>query len=154
MNGTETITSFNDADIIWLSKNIYYESRNQSVAGMMAVAHVTVNRVFDTRFPNTIKEVVTQGPTVTNELGETWPVRHRCQFSWYCDGKEDEPHDIETYMQIQEFVVTFLENYDIMIDITEGSTHYHADYVTPEWAATKTRVVEIEDHIFYRWEIQ
>ena len=39
-------------------------------------------------------------------------------------------------------------------DITEGATHYHADYVEPAWAKTKTKTIEIEDHIFYRWEIQ
>jgi spore germination cell wall hydrolase CwlJ-like protein len=39
-----------------------------------------------------------------------------------------------------------------MVDITEGSTHYHADYLVPEWANTKTYVTQIDDHIFYRWE--
>jgi spore germination cell wall hydrolase CwlJ-like protein len=38
------------------------------------------------------------------------------------------------------------------VDITDGATHYHADYVMPSWASTKTKTVEIEDHIFYRWE--
>ena len=38
------------------------------------------------------------------------------------------------------------------LDITEGATHYHADYILPAWAASKIRTVEIEDHIFYRWE--
>ena len=41
-----------------------------------------------------------------------------------------------------------------VLDITEGATHYHADYVEPAWAKTKTKTIEIEDHIFYRWEIQ
>ena len=39
-----------------------------------------------------------------------------------------------------------------LLDITEGATHYHADYVRPAWARTKTKTIEIEDHIFYRWE--
>ena len=38
------------------------------------------------------------------------------------------------------------------LDITDGATHYHADYVKPSWAKTKTKTVEIQDHIFYRWE--
>jgi len=41
-----------------------------------------------------------------------------------------------------------------ILDITEGATHYHADYVTPDWASTKTKTTEIQDHIFYRWEKQ
>jgi spore germination cell wall hydrolase CwlJ-like protein len=39
-----------------------------------------------------------------------------------------------------------------IFDITDGATHYHADYVRPSWAKTKTKTIEIEDHIFYRWE--
>ena len=39
-----------------------------------------------------------------------------------------------------------------IVDFTEGATHYHADYVFPEWRKTKTKTVEIADHIFYRWE--
>ena len=46
-----------------LAKNIYYEARNQGTAGWMAVTAVVLNRVNDSRFPNTICEVVEQGPT-------------------------------------------------------------------------------------------
>ena len=46
---------------------------------------------------------------------------------------------------------TYISDYDV-IDITDGATHYHADYVRPSWAKTKTKTIEIEDHIFYRWE--
>lgn len=151
-NGDFTVT-YTEDDLVWLAKNIYYEARDQSFAGRLAVAHVTINRVYDTRYPNTIKQVVTQGPTYTNWKGNTWPLRHMCQFSWYCDGRSDEPYDVEIYNDILLFVMTFLQEYDIMPDITEGATHYHADYVTPEWALTKTRTTEIEDHIFYRWEL-
>ena len=38
------------------------------------------------------------------------------------------------------------------IDLTDGALFYHADYVTPGWAKTKIKTVEIQDHIFYRWE--
>ena len=36
--------------------------------------------------------------------------------------------------------------------LLEGATHYHSIRVFPEWRKTKTRIVKIEDHIFYRWE--
>ena len=39
-----------------------------------------------------------------------------------------------------------------LLDITDGATHYHADYVFPAWRKSKTKTVEIGDHIFYRWE--
>ena len=44
-----------------LAKNIYFESRNQSHLGQMAVAHVTINRVLDKRYPDTVCKVVHQG---------------------------------------------------------------------------------------------
>ena len=39
-------------------------------------------------------------------------------------------------------------------DFVEGSTHYHAYYVRPSWAVTKTYITRIDDHIFYRWDIE
>ena len=40
----------------------------------------------------------------------------------------------------------------IMVDVTQGATHYHATYVRPAWAKTKKRTTRIDKHIFYRWE--
>lgn len=52
-----------DVELTWLAKNVYFEARNQGVAGQLAVAMVTLNRVEDWRFPNTIEGVVTQSLT-------------------------------------------------------------------------------------------
>ena len=55
------VTSFSSpAEHECLAKNIYFEARNQSVAGQIAVAQVVINRVNDDRFPNTICKVVQQ----------------------------------------------------------------------------------------------
>jgi|TARA_R110000851_G_scaffold111662_1_gene235256 spore germination cell wall hydrolase CwlJ-like protein len=51
-----------------------------------------------------------------------------------------------------DFADAILSNKLLYLDITDGATHYHADYVNPSWAKTKTKTVEIQDHIFYRWE--
>jgi spore germination cell wall hydrolase CwlJ-like protein len=80
------------------------------------------------------------------------PVRHRCQFSWYCDGKSDKVYDVETFNSILLLTDAIVDGSIKILDITEGATHYHADYVEPAWAKTKTKTIEIEDHIFYRWE--
>ena len=53
---------------------------------------------------------------------------------------------------INQEIKTLLSNKLLFLDITDGATHYHADYVNPSWAKTKTKTVEIQDHIFYRWE--
>ena len=77
-----------------LAENVYFEARNQGTAGWSAVISVTLNRVKDKRFPNTVCEVVKQGPTRESwkKNGIYYPIRHKCQFSWYCDGKADKIH--------------------------------------------------------------
>ena len=131
-----------------LALNTYHEAKNQSMVGQIAVAEVVMNRVTDSRYPNTICEVVKQGPKYK---GSDVPVRHRCQFSWYCDGKSDIPKNEKAWKTAQD--VAFLVLYDkIKLDVTEGATHYHATYVRPSWAKTKKRTTRIDKHIFYRWE--
>lgn len=144
---------YTDEEITWLAKNVYFEARNQGTAGRLAVVMVTLNRVFDDRFPNNIKQVVLQSVTRPSwkDPNEMIPVKHKCQFSWYCDGKKDIIDDWETFGEIKRLVLTYL-TFGSRIDITDGATHYHADYVNPSWAETKTKTIEIEDHIFYRWE--
>ena len=139
-----------------LAMNVYHEARNQPLAGQMAVISVTVNRVNDSRFPNTICGVVHEGPHRPSwkDPEVMIPVRHRCQFSWYCDGKSDRIYDMDTFTRIYDLTSGVVDGSMKIADITEGATHYHADYVEPAWAKTKTKTIEIEDHIFYRWEIQ
>lgn len=149
---SSTAHAYNEVDVTWLAKNVYFEARNQGIAGQLAVAHVTLNRLKDERFPATIKGVVTQGLTTRSwRDGRLIPLKHKCQFSWYCDGKSDKITDWPVFNKIKKLMFTFTAN-DSIIDITEGATHYHADYVYPDWADTKTKTIEIEDHIFYRWE--
>ena len=134
--------------LVCLALNVYHEARDQPFIGQVAVAQVVMNRVRDDRCPDTVCDVVKQGPTYSWK--QDFPVRHRCQFSWYCDGKSDKTPDQTAWQQamlIAQGVHT--GNLD---DFVEGATHYHATYVLPEWAETKTPVVQIGVHIFYRWE--
>ena len=148
-----------------MARNIYFESNNQSKAGQIAVARVVMNRVQDTRFPNTVCEVTQEGPTreswktkkdptLADEDRIFYPVKHRCQFSWYCDGKADEIISKENnhawrVAQDIAFNVMVFNKYSGLV---EGATHYHADYVDPAWNKTITLVTKIDDHIFYRWD--
>ena len=137
-----------------LAMNMYHEARDQGTAGRLAVSAVVLNRVNDDRFPNSVCEVVFQGPTRASWKNPSisYPIKNKCQFSWYCDGKSDEIKDEKTYQKILDFASLILHNNIRFVDITDGATHYHADYVKPDWAKTKTRTTEIGDHIFYRWE--
>ena len=138
---------------VCLALNTYHEAKNQSLVGQIATAQVVMNRVEDTRFPNTVCEVVKEGPTRPSweDPEKEYPIKHRCQFSWYCDGKSDVPKNKKAWKKAQD--VAFLVLYNkIQLDVTEGATHYHATYVRPSWAKTKKRTTRIEKHIFYRWE--
>ena len=134
-------------DIRCLTENIYFEARSESTAGWMAVADVTLNRVVSKRFPNSICEVVFQGPKYKER---DLPIKHKCQFSWYCDGKADTIANLDAYFKISYFVRTILESKTFRFDITDGATHYHHHAINPSWAKSMTQTVRIDEHIFYR----
>lgn len=144
-----------------LAKNIYFEARNQGTAGHIAVAAVTLNRVADDRYPNTICEVVYQGPHRPSwkGTGEMIPVRHKCQFSWYCDGKSDTLYLTDNKGRvIKRNMESWLESIKIAEDAIRGNLNtvipanalwYHADFVQPYWSTHYKKVDKVGAHIFY-----
>ena len=133
-----------------LARNMYFEARGEGQTGIDAVAFVTINRVRSNRYPNTICEVVYQARRDRNGN----PIRHKCQFSWYCDGRPDnvKQRDFERLYRRAEFVYV---NYYLnlaMKDTTRGSTHYHARRVNPHWSRHQNyqQVAAIGEHVFYR----
>lgn len=121
-----------------LAMNIYWEARSEPVAGQVAVAAVTLNRVEDRRFPDEVCKVVRQGGEIR---------RHRCQFSWWCDGKKDIPLEAEAWRRAN--TLARLTAAGVIEDPTGGAMWYHADYVEPYWAEAKKQVTKIGKHIFY-----
>ena len=135
------------SEIECMAKNIYFEAAVESTAGQLAVAQVTLNRVKSKHYPNSVCEVVYEGPKHASGIMK----RDRCQFSWYCDGKGDDPaingqlwksaHDLAKYV---------LKRRHDLLDITDGATHYHATYIdAPRWAYQKRVTTSIDQHIFY-----
>lgn len=122
-----------------LALNVYYEARSEPMDGQYAVAHVVLNRVADDAFPDDACKVVKQG----YHKG-----RHRCQFSWYCDGKSDNPKDKMSWIVAQ--VVAYNTLYGYHKDNTHGATHYHATYVSPYWRKHYDKTVAHGSHIFYK----
>jgi N-acetylmuramoyl-L-alanine amidase len=140
--------SADDKPEMWcLAQNIYYEARSSNRADRLAVADVVINRVKHTYYPDTICNVVKQGHKHSNGQMK----RNKCQFSWYCDGKSDWPTDSDSWVDAQMIAYNMLVHSD-SLGITEGATHYHADYVTPNWAKDFHLVGRIGAHIYYRWE--
>ena len=157
----ELYTEQNKPQLYCLAQNIYFEAKSEPLAGQYAVADVVLNRVNDTRYPNTICEVVKEGPikeslktkqdtTLSDDERIYYPRKNRCQFSWYCDGKPDTVRDQDAWRMAQ-IIAYKIVHADKMKGITEGATHYHADYVSPKWASKIQLVGSISTHIFYRW---
>ena len=142
----------NDKEVTCMAKNIFFEAAVESTAGKLAVAHVTLNRVDSKWFPNTVCEVVYEGPHYTASDGQQLPKRDRCQFSWYCDGKGDDPREgSKLWEDSQELAKYVLLRQEELPDITDGALHYHASYIAaPRWTARKKITTKIDTHIFYR----
>ncbi len=121
-----------------MALNIYFEARSEPLDGQIAVAAVTLNRMVDSRFPDDICSVVRQGGEIR---------RHRCQFSWWCDGKKDEPLEAAAWHRAN--MLARLAYAGILDDPTQGALWYHADYVDPFWADAKVPLIKIGRHIFY-----
>jgi spore germination cell wall hydrolase CwlJ-like protein len=129
-------------EVSCLSLNIYFEARGEPDLGKAAVAHVVLNRVVDKRFPTTVCDVVRQG-------GEQ--KLHRCQFSWWCDGRSDKPRDAESWQQVQ--AVAQQVYWGFAPDPTAGALWYHADSVSPSWGKVFNRGPKIGQHIFYKDDV-
>ena len=137
--------------VVCLAKNAYFEARNQSILSQIAVSQVVMNRVQHEDFPNTVCGVVYEAQLskwYKEKLNKEVPLKDRCQFSWYCDGKADIIRDQDAYELALAVAHQVLSGYD-MVDVTKGALWYHATYVRPYWAKEKLYTVKHEDHIFY-----
>lgn len=126
-----------DAEAHCLAQAIYFEARSEPVEGQLAVAQVVLNRVENRRYPNSICGVVFQ-----NER-----MRNRCQFSFACDGKSDNPREARAWeLAARISYIAMSQNWH---DITSKATHYHADYVDPYWAKSMEKTASYGQHLFY-----
>jgi len=128
-----------------LVEAVYYEARSEPITAQLAVANVVLERVRNDKFPNTICEVVHQGRY--NKKGQ--PIRHKCMFSYWCDGKPERMKEIvalKTAISVSEMAVN-----GVVVEETVGATHYHATYVQPHWILSHTfmELGQVGRHIFY-----
>ena len=135
-------------EIYCLAQNIYFEAGNQPLAGKIAVTQVVLNRTEHPNYPASACGVIYQSKTRINWKGVEVPIRNQCQFSWFCDGKSDDPVDSPTWLSSLNIARNVVQGkYG---DITEGATHYHSIYVNPYWADSLNETVVINEHIFYK----
>ena len=128
---------FKKNELNCLTDAIYFEARNQSVKGMIAVGQVIMNRKHSGKFGKNVCEVVHQR------------VKRVCQFSYLCKNKsyrtvnEPESWDLATRVAHNTY-------HGYISDITNGATFYHSRRVRPNWRKNVEKTVTIKDHVFYR----
>ena len=140
-----------------LAKNVYYEARGENIQGQFAVAAVTLNRVKDPRYPDTICEVVKQVAVAKDKK------RISCAFSWYCHSdKKDKEVDLRKrdgsidQIAVDKFqVATFVAIATLsgaVKDNTRGATHFHnPEQSDPSWKYTLRKTVSLGNHDFYKY---
>ena len=126
-----------------LAEAIYFEARDQPLLGQIAVAVVIKNRMKDPRWPQTACGVVHDG-----RYWKGNPVRDRCAFSYWCDGKSERPREHGAWTTALGIAKQVLD-VDLTVEGLEAATHYHALSVTPRWSRTMDHCGTIGQHKFY-----
>ena len=129
-----------DPQTYCLAQAVYFEARSEPLSGQLAVAQVVLNRVKSPAYPDTVCGVVFQN--------QNW--RHRCQFSFACDGLSDKPYNRPAWAV--SATIAEIAKRRAWDDLTHNATHYHADYVQPRWRLALTSTVRHGRHLFYRDE--
>jgi spore germination cell wall hydrolase CwlJ-like protein len=168
----ETGVSVDEAELKCMAENIYFEGRAEPMVGKIAIGHVVMNRIQDDRFPDTICGVVHQGPvreswktkkdpTLADKDRKFYPIKNRCQFSWWCDGQKDivwatymNGEVIESNMTAWRdsiHVALFIMNGDYSMDPTDGAVFYYNPHIAnPGWGALYEETAMIGNHRFMK----
>lgn len=119
-----------DDELRCLAGAVYFESRGESLAGQLAVAHVVINRAKSGRFPKSLCGVVHQPSQFSFVRGGRMPaVRQGTQWN-------------------NAVAIAQIAREGSWKNQAPGALFFHARYVSPGWR--KTRVATIDNHIFYR----
>jgi len=130
---TSRTVDYEELDLFCLAKNIFHEAGVEDELGMYAVAQVTINRVRNANYPDTICDVVMQ----------------KSQFSWANDKNRRWSHPSGPLWikakEIAKQVIT--EGY--RVPALQSAMFYHADYSKPSWVDPSAMVAQVGTHIFY-----
>ena len=119
-----------DRELRCLAGAVYFESRGESLPGQLAVAHVVINRARSGRFPTSLCGVVHQ--------------KH--QFSFVRGGRMPAIREGAQWDRAVAIAQIALDG--SWKNHAPGALFFHARYVSPGWR--KTRIAQIDNHIFYR----
>jgi spore germination cell wall hydrolase CwlJ-like protein len=122
-----------DAEMRCLAGAVYFEARGEPLAGQLAVAQVIINRTEDGRFPRSYCGVVAQPGQFSFMRGSRMPRVREGSPAWE-----------------RAVAVARIAHQGLWQSEAEGAVFFHARYVKPGWSRTKTRLAQIDTHIFYR----
>jgi hypothetical protein len=122
-----------DAEMRCLAGAVYFEARGEPLAGQLAVAQVIINRSEDRRFPRTYCGVVAQPGQFSFMRGRHMPEVRERTAAWQ-----------------RAVAVAQIAHRGMWESEAGEAVFFHARYVRPGWSHTKTRLAQIDTHIFYR----
>lgn len=123
---------YNRRDLQCLAKNIFFEAGTESMLGKIAVGQVTVNRVKNGYWGETVCEVVTA----------------KDQFSWTNKDDLTIDKDSRNYKDSVVAAKRVLAERK-RLRILRHALFYHADYVRPNWIDRTQKIGQIGTHVFY-----
>lgn len=116
-----------------LAGAVYFESRGEQLAGQLAVAQVVINRSEDRRWPASYCGVVYQ----------------RSQFSFVRGGRMPNINTSSAAWDRAKAVARIAHD-GMWESEAADAVYFHATYVRPRWSRAKTRLTQIDTHVFYR----
>lgn len=116
-----------------LAGAVYFESRGEPLDGQLAVAETVINRSEDNRWPASYCGVVLQ----------------RSQFSFVKNGRMPRVNTSSAAWQRAKAVATIAHE-ELWETEAKDAVYFHARYVSPSWSRRKTKLAQIDTHIFYR----
>jgi spore germination cell wall hydrolase CwlJ-like protein len=122
-----------------LTEVMYYEARGEGPAGQKAIAEVIFHRMNHGNYGHSICAVVYEGAG-----------RPGCQFSFVCDGSLKKARQPRAWHRAEILAARILTGEVPLRNATGGATNFHAVSVTPGWAGTLERTIQIGNHVFYR----
>lgn len=122
-----------DDELHCLAGAVYFEARGEPLAGQLAVAQVIINRADDARFPRSYCGVVAQPGQFSFMRGKHMPQVRTASPSW-----------------ARAVAIAQIAHQGMWESQAGEAVFFHARYVKPGWSRTKTRLAQIDTHIFYR----
>jgi len=121
-----------------LALTLYFEAGTERREQMLAVGWVVLNRRSHPAFPPTVCQVVRQGGEVPG-----------CQFTYWCDGKADTPHNRRVWALAGVAAADLLASRTA--DPTGHALFFHAVSLrNVPWKVPRTKTTQIGRHIYYR----